>query len=70
MQLEWTKVYAKVASGKEARCPACRSGSVRLRLIGELETRMGAGIIWCEDCLSAARLSRLLVPSHLPDTAP
>ncbi len=62
---DWAKVYASIVDRKTATCPVCGRDDVQSRFIGDLEKRLGYGILWCLICNNGGRLSRIQVPNHL-----
>jgi transcription elongation factor Elf1 len=47
---------------KNINCPECGEPTVRYEFIGNLETRMGYCLLWCNSCLVGINISRTKVP--------
>ncbi len=58
----WALGYARLVSGEAAVCPACGHTEIQARFVGDLETRLGYGLLWCPSCSRGGRLSRVNVP--------
>ena len=62
---EWVKLYARKLDGLPVRCPECTADAIEWWLVGDLETRMGFGVIYCARCRLGCRLSRVRFPPHV-----
>ena len=51
--------------GLAPACPACGEPALTVAYAGDPETRLGFGVVWCQACRCAVRLSRLRVPKGI-----
>jgi hypothetical protein len=62
----WFDAYVKLVSNDYSllgiTCPNCKKDSMNFKLIGNKDTRIGYGLIWCKDCLIGINISRIEVP--------
>jgi hypothetical protein len=62
---EWALVYVQLVSGETGKCPACGSATIESRFVGDLDTRIGYGLVWCTTCYAGCQLSRLQLPADM-----
>ena len=70
---QWLFAAGEAMHGKMVSCPSCAAGSVHAQIIGDVETRAGWGVAWCDACSCGVHLCRLRVPDGvemLPFDAP
>lgn len=62
MRKRWSALFGD----ERALCPNCGAGVIRQLAIGDTEKRVGFAILWCPECRTGIRLSRVMVPLGMP----
>ena len=60
--MEWLKAFSAIGTA-EGLCPSCGSSRLAAVLVGDPSTRIGGGAVYCQDCMSAVRVSRAGAPA-------
>ncbi len=48
---------------ESVHCPECGDHAIDYEFVGDLETRMGYCLVWCNSCLVGINISRTKVPN-------
>ena len=68
MYMDWLKALANLRKKEKAICPICNSDDLEYRLIIlNDETRVGYGLIWCNECKRGYHMSRMTLDKTMKD---
>lgn len=61
--MKWLNNLKSIATDKKAGpCPYCHSNNTDYGfVVGDKETHIGYGAVWCNDCRRACHISRVLI---------
>ena len=45
-------------------CPECNKETIEYRIIGDVTTSIGWGLVWCRNCHKGIHISRMGVPKN------
>lgn len=60
--VDWLHALSELSDKGVSECPSCGSSRLRHCFAGSEASRMGYGVLWCEECRRGVQLSRLKVP--------
>lgn len=67
---DWLKVAIEIAKSlpeaNTIKCPSCHQKAIDYQYIGNLQTRMGYMLIWCNVCFEGINMSRVRAPESAP----
>jgi transposase-like protein len=64
---KWLKILEDFATTKKSgKCPYCKNTNTEIGLtVDDEKTKMGHGVIWCNDCKKAFHVSRIKVENDI-----
>jgi hypothetical protein len=55
-------LYESLPADPHRACPNCGRDALRIAFTGNVDTRIGYGSCWCDNCLFGIHLSRVAIP--------
>ncbi|EDN9715654.1 TPA: hypothetical protein ACSY4D_02150 [Listeria monocytogenes] len=49
----------------ELKCPNCKHNEIHYVYVGDLASRIGFEVVWCNNCLRGIQISRVRVPENV-----
>ena len=64
--MTWIKASSNIKDDpRNCICPQCSHSGLRIQYIGDLDTRVGYALVWCDNCLHGIHISRTLIPADV-----